>query len=217
MILSESGKFIFVHIQKNAGTSIEGILRRRFSDVMLWHGRHGHARSGIRDIGRSRWDRYYSFTFVRNPWDRMVSWYSMIQQELKKLPADRQASAKPFASPFWNQVVTNSHDFDSFLHNCTEPVFDGRCLKSYAFNQLDYLLDEAGDLAVNFVGRFENLQADSSTVFDHLGIGPGDLPTFNVSQHGHYSQYYTGTTRDLVAERFQRDIESFGYRFETPG
>ena len=226
MIRSEKGKFIFVHVQKNAGMSFEAILKKNFSDSDHWHGRHGHALTGIREVGREEWDEYYSFAFVRNPWDRMVSWYSMIQKNLEKLPAAQRASKEPFInSPFFNQVVLQSHDFESFLHNCTEVVFDRGCLKSFAFNQMDYLTDERGDIAVSFVGRFENLIDDSSVVFDQLGIKAGplgrffqvdSLPKRNTSQHMHYSHYYNRETRDLIEKRFEKDIEAFGYHFESP-
>ena len=213
MIRSEAGKFIFVHVQKSAGISIETVLKNNFSDAQHWHGRHGHAKTGIQEIGQKKWETYYSFAFVRNPWDRMVSWYSMVQKELTKLPIEQQKSNKPFNSPFWNQVITDSHDFSSFLHNCTEIVFDRGCFKSYAFNQIDYLLDESGKLVVDFIGRFENLVADTSTVFNHLGIKNFNLPKQNISRHNHYSDYYTKETQELIAKRFKKDIEMFGYQF----
>lgn len=216
MIRSEKGKFIFVHVQKNAGMSFEAILKQNFSDCEHWHGRHEHALTGIGEIGRAEWDDCYSFALVRNPWDRMVSWYSMIQRNYKRLPWYRRISKKPFRSPFWNQVIQQSNDFESFLHNCTEEVFDRGALKSFAFNQIDYLTDERGEIAVSFVGRFENLVTDTAVIFDRLGIPADSLPHRNISQHRHYSSYYNRETRELIEQRFHRDIEAFEYQFETP-
>ena len=213
MIRSENGKFVFVHIQKSAGTSIESVLKNNFPDSEMWHGRHGHAKAGIREIGQDKWDKYFSFAFVRNPWDRMVSWYAMIQEQANKLPLNEHSGKKLFQSSFWNQVLLQSHDFGSFLQNCTEVVYDRGCEKSYAFNQLEYLTDESGELAVSFVGRFEDLAIDTSNVFDRLGIYAGSLQKRNTSRHGHYRQYYNRATRELVAKRFQKDIEAFGYEF----
>ncbi|MBT8421156.1 MAG: sulfotransferase family protein [Gammaproteobacteria bacterium] len=216
MIISEKGRFIFVHVQKNAGTSIEKILEQNFLDSKCRYGRHERVINGIQEIGRDEWNKYFSFAFVRNPWDRLVSWYSMIQEKKTALPADKRVLNAPFDSPFWNHVVHDSHDFESFLINCTDVIFDGGCLKSYAFNQVDYLSDENGEIAVTFVGRFENLADDISKIFDRLDIKVGRLPTWNMSRHDHYSHYYTQETRNLVARRFRRDIEIFGYQFEEP-
>jgi chondroitin 4-sulfotransferase 11 len=213
MIISETGKFIFVHIQKNAGTSIEHVLQTSFSDSSVWHGRHGHAIDGIHEIGRQQWNRYFSLAFVRNPWERMVSWYSQIQAELQKLPPEKRASDAPFDSPFWNHAVCDSHDFESFLFNCTSIVYDNGCNKSFAFNQVDYMCDMDGTLAVDFVARFENLAKDSAQIFARLEVQSGRLPKWNKSRHRHYRHYYTPETRDLIASRFQRDIGMLGFEY----
>lgn len=213
MFISEQGKFIFVHVQKNAGIAIETVLKKNYPDAKHWHGRHGHAINGINEIGREKWDEYFSFSFVRNPWDRLVSWYSMIQGEFKRLPSGKRKLDEPFNSPFWNHVVRDSHDFKSFLVNCTDVIFEKGCFKSYAFNQTEYLADENGNNAVNFVGRFENLADDISIVFERLGIKTKKLRKENAGRHDHYSRYYTEETREIIRQRFQRDIETFNYQF----
>jgi hypothetical protein len=214
MLLEENQKFVLVHVQKNAGMSMEKVIKRRYPAVKTWHGRHGHALAGIRELGRDQWNGYYSFGFVRNPWDRLVSWYSMIQDAKRRLSFFKRFSKHPFESELWNYAVRTSHDFESFLRNCTEVVFDRDCDKSFAYNQIDYLCDENGKLAVSFVGRFENLAADIELVFRRIGIPNETLPRLNQSKHAHYSKWYTPKTRDLVAARFARDIEAFGYQFD---
>lgn len=216
MLVSHDHKFVFVHVQKTAGISIETVLKQHFPHAVHWHGRHGHAKNGIGDVGPEVWESYYSFAVVRNPWDRLASWYTMIEDAQADLPFWKRSSKAPFKSDLWNQVRANSTDFDSFLDNCTEPVFDLGCWKSFAYNQLDLLTDEAGKVVVDDIGRFETLAADINKVFSRLGIPGVALPEKNVSsaRGRHYSLRYTPRTRALVAERFARDIETFGYRFE---
>ncbi len=216
MIISEKGKFIFVHVQKTAGISIEGVLLNSYPDARIWHGRHGHARDAIREIGREAWNEYFSFAFIRNPWDRLVSWYAMIQDRMKKLPPSKQTAEEPFESPFWNHAVRDAHDFESFLEKCTSVIYERGCFKSYAFNQADYISDDDGNNAVSFVGRFENLSSDVQKVFDRLDLVIDKLPQTNISQHKSYVHYYTPKTRDLIARRFERDIKLFGYQFDQP-
>lgn len=216
MLVSQQSKFIFVHIQKTAGISITKVLQQRFPDAAHWHGRHGHTAQGIAEIGRDAWKDYYSFAFVRNPWDRLLSWYLMIEDARAELPIWKRWSKAPFKSTLWNQVVANSDDFESFLDNCVKPVDDRGTLKSFAYNQIDYLTDETGAIAVDYVGRFETLKSHVAEVFDRIHIADAELPRRNASSNGksHYSARYTPRTRDLVAKRFARDIEAFGYRFE---
>jgi len=214
MLVSPSQKFVFIHVHKAAGISMERLLQEQFPDAKHWYGRHGHAIDGIGEIGRERWDEYYSFGFVRNPWDRLVSWYAMIERRYQKLAPWKRWKKSPFGRPFWDHAVRDAHDFESFLHNCTAVIEERGCRKSFAFNQLDYLSDENGEPAVDFVGRFENIAHDFSEVCERLEIDPGKLGQANATKHRHYSEYYTPQTRDLVGERFRRDIEAFGYEFE---
>lgn len=65
------------------------------------------------------------------------------------------------------------------------------------------------------MGRFENLDNDISKVFHSLGINEVTLPKHNQSHHTHYSSWYTPKTRDLIVDRFAKDIETFNYKFET--
>jgi hypothetical protein len=216
MLISHQAKFIFIHVQKTGGTSIDHMLRQHFPDAVRWHGKHGRARDGIAEMGMERWRDYYSFAFVRNPWDRLVSWYAMIDDRRRARPFYKRWQREPFKIRIWNQVVTKGRTFEEFLDNCTEIIFDRGCYKSFAFNQIDYLTDANGHMAVDQVCRFENLAEEVSGIFARLGI-KDELPRRNKSEHGHYSSWYDARTRDLVAERFARDIEAFGYAFEAVG
>ena len=138
---------------------------------------------------------------MRNPWDRLVSWYAMIEQSDRDLRLHRY-------------VHENSHDFASFVRNCTRTIddYDGR--KSFWRNQVDYLTDWRGRLIVDFVGRFETLEQDAALLFRRLALTDVSLPHVNASAHLHYSTYYTAELADLVGRRYRRDVRAFGYRFE---
>lgn len=131
---------------------------------------------------------------MRNPWDRLVSWYEMCIDV-----------GEPNA--FQRYVRDGFPTFASFVTDATT----GPGAKT-ARNQLDYLTDEEGRIIVDFVGRHENVDADFAAVAARLGLAD-ELPRINVSRHGDYRAYYTGVTREIVARRLVRDIEVFGYRF----
>jgi hypothetical protein len=212
MLISKKKRFIFVHVQKTAGTSLRNVLKQYAPDARKWHGRHGHASSGIAEIGRERWERYFSFGFVRNPWDRLVSHYCMITDRIAALSPEQRREARPFKVELWNYVLHFSDDFESFLDNCTGLILDRGCYKSFLFNQIDYLTDEQGKVAVDFIGRFENFEEDANMVLQRIGVD-AKVPMLNTSKRSNYRDYYTPRTRDLVARRFARDIEMFGYEF----
>lgn len=86
----------------------------------------------------------------------------------------------------------------------------------YRGAQLDRLVDEDGEILVDFVGKLENLQADFATVCEHIGRPAAQVQHVNWTSRSHYSQFYDDWSRDAVAALYQRDIEAFDYEFETP-
>jgi hypothetical protein len=208
MLISEASKLLFIHIQKTGGSSIARMLRRDIPDATTYLGTHDHASWAKEALG-SRYDEFFKFAFVRNPWDRLVSWYSMIRQESKGQP-------RAELNLLWKYVLDNSSSFDDFLLNCTETIDDEDGKKSVLYAQLDYISDESGALIVDFVGRYEDFARDLRHVLRRVDLSDAEIPHENRSRHVHYSAYYTPRTRDIVAERYEKDIKAFGYTFETP-
>jgi chondroitin 4-sulfotransferase 11 len=197
MVISDRVRCIFIHIQKTGGASIEALLKENDDTVgpSLHQGRRHMFASEVRTLaGPDRWDRYFKFAFVRNPWDRLVSWYHMCVQV--QTP-----------NPFSQYVREHAPTFEAFVMRTTTGMG-----KRTTYNQLDYLTDERGVLLVDFVGRYEALDRDFAHVRERLGLSSG-LPHVNRSAHRHYRDYYTDEMRATVAKRFARDIDCFGYTF----
>jgi Sulfotransferase family len=222
LISHEEPKFIFIHIQKTGGVSITKLLGRHIPTTIRGRGcRHMSARRALKQVENP--DDYFKFAFVRNPWDRLVSWYAMVD-------GARRAVANGTAGPNQRRYIEKNNlfkyvsrcgsTFDEFVKNCTEKQWVGDCYYSFAFNQLRYLTDNNDEVLVDFIGRLENFAQDLSHVFDMLGLEASQpkIPYKNRSEHSHYSEMYTPETREIVRKRFRRDIEFFGYEFETaPG
>ena len=201
-MISLQKRFLFVHIPKTAGNSIQSALRDYSEDqlVALRKEQDGIERFGLRNpnynvkkhstlreyrdaLGHEQLRNLYKFTCVRNPWDRMISYY------------------------FTPTKSQENFDRKKF-----------RRIISEAVSVADYLRldrDEEDPFAnVDYVMRFENLAEDFRTVCGTLGISPATLPRYNRSNREHYSKYYDAELRELVTKRFAREIERFGYTFE---
>jgi hypothetical protein len=195
--------WIFVHVQKTGGNSVREALGGDIFDPR----KHFLARE-LREIhGRATWDACFKFSFVRNPWDRLVSWWSLIDNARQYIDP-----AKP-PNKFFSYVLTHARNFEEFLLRCDDEIVDSDGRKNIFRNQLDYLIDDDGAVIVDFIGRFERLQEDFDAISRRLGRAPTALARSNASEHATYTAYYTPATAEIVARRYARDIERFGYRF----
>ena len=203
MLLSRDRRFVFIHIQKTGGVAMEKALQsvaadavKSFDDLAACRDplkrRHLFAADLKAYLGDQEWRRYFKFAFVRNPWSRLVSWYNMCIE-------------RPSNAFMW-YVKANARTFDDFLN-----MTDGPAAKT-VYNQVDYVSDDQGELLVDFVGRFETMAADFAHVCERLEINVS-LERLNASSPVDYRAYYDERTRQVVAERFQRDIKAFGYEF----
>ncbi len=140
--------------------------------------------------GREQFASYYKFGFVRNPWDRVVSLYE--RKEAMELRA--QMSFEEFVK--WIQYSSSTCPHSS-PHRY----------------QLDWFVDANGSILADFIGRFEKLPEDWAQVAGRLGL-PDQLPHRRANpRERHYTEYYNDSTREIIARKFDVDIEKFGYRF----
>lgn len=148
-------------------------------------------------VGRREWERLFTFAFVRNPWDAVVSAYHFDLRELRLPHLDA-------VDPEFARAMRYCTTFDRFvrLYPIVEP-----------FDMTSMIADERGEPIVNFVGRFENAAEDFRAICERLGLPGAELPWENRTDHGQYRDYYTAETRELVGRYFARDIARFGYRF----
>jgi hypothetical protein len=207
MLFSPKRKLLFVHIQKTGGTSVTALLRRNLPDLRRLGAKHSHIDAAIRQFGAARFSRYDTFTFVRNPFDRMVSWFVMKQDALARNPPAMQHHRRKHKE---NLRSLASGAFAEFLAATTGYQYSHR----WRDNQLDYLMDDSGCVRVATIFRFEDFTAACREIGQRWGFAIEKVPHRNAHPHPHYSEYYTDDTRKIVAERCARDIAYFGYAFE---
>lgn len=204
-MINHRHKIIFVHINKCAGQSI----RRALPRGTRGHNTIGHYLELVRREGKNP-DDYFKFTFVRNPWDKVASFYHYHKRREWDIFPWTVATAPAFNEFLQKLFVEN----DGAL---AVDIFRGRSGETTHHlrlsNSLDWVTGTGGEVLVDFIGRMENIQHDFDVVCDRAGIKRKTLPHVNKSTHKPYWEYYDEVSRDLVAQRFQRDIDYFGYRF----
>jgi hypothetical protein len=202
-VILREDHLIFVHIQKTGGTAINFALGVEDNPPE----KHRTAAELKLLYGSDVWEKTFKFAFVRNPWDRLVSWWSMIDGQRENFKRTGAANL------FFRYILENATSFEEFLVNCQDAISDHDGLKSIFRNQIDYLVDDSGKVMVDFIGRFENLSEDFATITQKIYGYPKTLSVMNTSVHHHYRDYYNDQTRILVETAYQRDLEVFGYQF----
>jgi len=178
--------FIFIHIPKNAGSSITKILRPYASPHSF--GNHLTAYKAREQIGRGIYQTAFSFAFIRNPWSRQVSFYNYIRSDIAHhLHAD---------------II--QWDFKTYIRNLL--------LRNTAVcrQQYDFIYDDQDNRLVKFVGRFENLGMDFQRVCEVIGVDER-IEVQPVTTY--HREWYDDESREIVEEVFEKDITTFGYDF----
>lgn len=157
----------------------------------------------------SRYADYFKFCFVRNPWDRLVSCYmDKIRDAQGGIYRGRH---NPFVR-YMERYGFGAQDltFEEFVNAISE-IPDEEA-ESHIMSQHRFIQDHRGNLLTDFVGRFDNLEADFQAVTKRLGIS-ASLPHLRKTFRTDYRDYYNSTTRDKVTERYREDIELFSFTF----
>lgn len=227
-------KTVFIHIPKNAGQSIEHVflesigltwetraplLLRENNNPKLGPPRLAHLKAedyvSCKYLSQELFDQYFKFTFVRNPWSRLVSIYNYLG--------------------YRDKYTLNDFLKKKFLPEILPEMY------WFVGPQTDYIFSQSGQLLVDYVGRFETLQQDFDTICRSIGLPEKELPHVNNSKkkrghkgflqtvfsgalpgaqkknprdsHASYGDYYDDESIDIVAEIYRRDIEMFKYSY----
>ncbi len=219
---------LFVHIPKTGGQSIEQffldllhldwdkdrtvLYLQSNDDPALGTEKLAHLSAAeyvdCGHVGREEFSSFFKFSFVRNPWSRILSEYR------------------------YRNYFHHLSFRDFVLNKLPKPGWDDKY--RHVMPQYDMLYDQQGNLLVDFVGRFETLQQDFDRVCEHLGITDSLLPHRNPSdkksrdlkrkirnylymngenQRRGVAEFYDHETRVAVAEYYRKDIKTFGFEF----
>jgi sulfotransferase famil protein len=208
---------VYIEIPKVACTS----LKTAFAGVL---GIDLHPTGG--DPHRARWPRpampparsgpffpgLFTFAFVRNPWDRLVSCYrDKICGEVDGYTyfTIRPGVANCLARFDAFVPGMSFRDFVTAVAAIPDEEADGHFRSQHTF-----VTQETGEIGVDFLGRFERLADDFRAVQARIGLNAVEVPRLQKARlAASYPGFYTPETQRIVRERFRRDIELFGYEF----
>ena len=199
-MIIDKHKTIFIHIPKCGGSSIES-----FFGYNLWNKRKFP-------------NSFYSYDVLlgRDPNTNKYLQH-LTMHEIQEIKGDTISEYFSFAfirNP-WSRHVSDFLYFggprrSTFKHFLLNPP---KADLSHAIPQFDFIYSSSGKLLIDFVGRIENFQHDFDQICDKIQIPRQELPHKNKTSHKHYTEYYDNETREIVEQKYAKDIEYLGYKF----
>jgi hypothetical protein len=192
---------IFVHVPKAAGVSV---ARGLFGGLG-----GGHAHIGLYQIvfAEREFHDYFKFTFVRNPWDRLLSTYEFLR-----------GGGMDETDRYWaKQHLQEFDDFDDFVRrwvNEENVRWHIHFVPQYRF----FCAPFTRRVLVDWIGRFEQLESDFDLVRGRLGLADAELPHHNegprADERRDFREHYTPAARRIVERVYRTDIKLLGYSFD---
>lgn len=216
---NKQDRLIMIHVPKTAGTSMMKALgRNKYRDErplpkyslpnvirklkgIDLPGIHAKGQDYKRVIGEQTWEDIFSFAFVRNPWDLMVSsyfWWLQIAPNSSKREVCEQA-----------EKIRLLDGFSGFI----DSDYGSKMINDQYGSMADWIVDDKNQIIVKFVGKFENLENDWQHIGRIINLKDTRLFHHNKSNHFSYRDYYNPQTKKLIENRFEWIIEQFEYKF----
>lgn len=188
-------KAIFVHIPKCAGISVNNAL---FGNLA---GGHTTLDDYLCIFEAKRFSNYFKFTFVRNPWDRLVSAYIFLQK----------GGINDYDHAFFQKELSMYEDFNDFVRHW----LNSENIKKYHHfkPQLHYIVDRYNRVTVDYIGYFETINEDFEYISRQINV-KSSLGKENSVNRKSYQEYYELDTKKIVAEVYKDDIVAFNYSFD---
>ena len=196
MIICHEPKIVFVKPNKIAGTSIVNTLSMsiKFDDSLrnLSKGDHESYRQIEQTIPI---EKYYVFSFTRNPWDRLISMFKYMKEiEIPKRKKMNIQYDEKLEKMTFNEYISS------------DDVFKPRSF-------YDFFKNNDGKINLDFIGKFEDLLVDFKRVERHTNLKFEKLAHRYKTNHKEYTEYYTDETQKIVAKQYANDIKYFNYEF----
>ena len=191
----------YLEISKNACSSVKvSMLKEDVPDDYSIHhtdARPDYYRRGLEDSDLFR------FTFVRNPFDRLVSCYE------SKYHVDKDVYKKDHLDfdDYLDGYLAEDRGFEDFIHRIVH--IPPRLMDRHFAPQSLYVYQKDGTPRVDFIGSYENMAEEYEPIREKYGFDP--LPRYNVTNKPDWRDYYTLKTARMVHRKFRRDFRFFDY------
>lgn len=188
---------IFIHIPKAAGIATAQSLFHNLG------GGHEPLEYYQSIFSPKDFASFFKFTIVRNPWDRVHSAYEFL----------KTGGFGPNDQKWFDENLSHLNGFEDFILNW----LDESTLRSYIhfFPQTGFILNQHGQIQMDFIGKFENLANDYDRIASKINTYRS-LQFSNVNKKKkEHSNAYNQSMIEKVGDLYAEDISNFNYQFDN--
>lgn len=230
-------KLIYLQNPKVASTAIRRVLAELSGKKISWALRHRKSEFGnpprMQHVGLQKFYQLATdpqtlvFSFVRNPYDRLVSAWANKFAKFPLVRSSRFGSWRPVIDTYLRvraeidpslPAGPNAYlSFPEFVrYACaTADTF----IEKHIYLQTK-IIDVPG-LTPGLIGKYENFQADLEKLYDRIQapieVRQRLLSKVNNSTRSRCSEYFTQDLANQVYQAFERDFDAFHYPRAVPG
>lgn len=206
-LVLEDLRCLYVQMPKVACKSVKkaffALSGRPQEEFLDWEREHLR----VVDLSDSRYRDWFKFTFVRNPWDRVVSCF----ENKFRHPRPDKGKYEDYVLPLKEFFETEEVAFDQFawfVSKCPDDMAN-----EHWRSQFTFIMDGGNNLLVDFAGRFESLERDFREACRRIGCR-ARLPHEGKSSHrAPYREYYDAKSLERISKRYLLDSRVFKYSF----
>jgi len=206
-MISTDKKFIFVAVMKTGTMSITSTLKKYSLDNDGYHytarelknnslssvsSKRLGSQNQFLPLYKQHWEEFFTFGFVRNPWDHFVSLYKWCKK---------------------HKNPKTSKGFNFFLNDQYRNKYN--CLSDWGFTTQSDRLYENGEKIVNFIGKYENIEQEFELICKNIKVEEKLLSINKSKDTRCYKTFYNSQEQiEKIRSLYAEDIERFGYEFE---
>ncbi|CDF80641.1 sulfotransferase [Formosa agariphila KMM 3901] len=206
--ISIDKNLIFIHIPKNAGTSI-------YNSLGLKDSKHRTAKEYIKILGQEKYDSMFSLAFVRNPFSRFISLYNYARMEVSYYHNNISPDKAIYGNHMdYELLKTKSIEEAAIL------LKEGKLIHNPPHIQWNpqnfWLKDENDKINVKYLGRLEDLEFNMRNISQITGLKNSSIvKRINASSENKldYKKLITNSTREILEDVYKEDLEIFNYQF----
>ncbi|MBW2937729.1 sulfotransferase family protein [Aureisphaera sp. CAU 1614] len=206
--ISFAHNFIFIHVPKNAGTSIG-------QSLSITTTRHYTVKEYVSMLGKEAYAAMFSFAFVRNPFDRFISLYNYARMEESYYHSAIHPEKAIYGKHLDYDILKNAS-----IEEAANFLVEGKLVHNPPHNQwqpqVTWLKDSMGKINVTYLARFEDIDLHTRNIHNILSMPFSEsLPKINTSPalEKDYGKLINSNAKKIIEKYYEEDLNTFNYQF----